>query len=137
LTCSAANGVGLSASVSVTVKIDKTPPRISGMPSTGCILWPPNRKMVQVATVTASDALSGLAPGGFTLNGTSSEPFNSTNPDVVITPNGSGGFVVRLRADRLGTGTGRIYTLNATATDLAGNSAVATATCVVPLDEGK
>src|SRR4030095_2012117 len=36
-------------------------PVISGMPAAGCKLWPPNRKLVQVAVVTADDALSGLA----------------------------------------------------------------------------
>lgn len=34
-----------------------------------------------------------------------------------------------------GTGTGRIYTLTATAGDVAGNVAVATATCAVPHDQ--
>ena len=47
---------------------------------------------------------------------------------ISITPNGAGGYVIALQADRLGTGTGRVYTLNATATDLAGNTARVTAT---------
>jgi hypothetical protein len=108
------------------------------MPGTGCALWPPNHKLVQVATVTAADALSGLAPGSLMVTGTSNEPSADPNdPEIVITPNGSGGFVVQLQADRLGTGNGRIYTLNATATDLAGNAATKTATCTVPHDQGK
>ena len=138
LTCSATNGAGLSSSVSVTIKIDKTPPVISGMPAASCTLWPPNGKLVQVAIVTASDALSGLAPGSFKVTGTSNEPsFDPKNPEIVITPNGSGGFVVQLQADRLGNGTGRIYTLTATTNDLAGNTATATATCTVPHDQEK
>ncbi|MFZ3323464.1 MAG: kelch repeat-containing protein [Usitatibacter sp.] len=136
LNCSATNGAGLTAYASVTIKIDTTPPVISGMPAAGCALWPPNKKMVQVATITSNDALSGIAPGSLTVTGTSSERSDPGKPDVVITPNGSGGFVVQLRADRLGTGTGRVYTLNATATDLAGNSTAATATCIVPHDQG-
>ena len=86
-------------------------------------------------TVTALDALSGIAPGSFKVTGTSNEPSDPNDPDIVITPNGSGGFVVQLREDRLGTGTGRVYTLSATAMDLAGNSATATATCTVPHDQ--
>jgi len=70
LTCSASNGAGLSSSVPVTIKIDKVPPVISGMPAPSCTLWPPNGKLVQVATVTAADALSGLAPGSFKVAGT-------------------------------------------------------------------
>jgi Lactonase, 7-bladed beta-propeller len=136
LTCSATNGAGLSSSVPVTIKIDKTPPVISGMPAPSCTLWPVNGKLVQVATVTATDALSGIAPGSFKVTGTSNEPSAPNNPQIVITPNGSGGFVVRLQAHRLGTGTGRVYTLTATAADLAGNQATATATCTVPHDQG-
>ncbi len=122
----------------IAIKIDQTPPVISGMPAAGCTLWPPNQKLVTVATVTAADSLSGLAPGSFQLTGTSSEPASDPNsPDIVVSPNEVGGFVVQLRADRLGSGNGRIYTLNATANDLAGNTATVTAGCTVPHDQGK
>jgi hypothetical protein len=137
LTCSASNAVGLSTSVPITIKIDKTPPLISGMPAPECSLWPPNHKLVQVATVTATDPLSGLVPGSLKVTGASNEPSsNSNDPEIVITPNGSNGFTIQLQADRLGRGNGRIYTLNATAMDNAGNSASATATCTVPHDKG-
>jgi probable HAF family extracellular repeat protein len=112
---------------------DTTPPVISGMPAGDCTLWPPNHKLVQVATVTATDAESGIAPDSFTVNGSSNEPFDTM--DIVITPDGSGGFVVQLRTERLGQGNDRIYTLTATAADLAGNWAMTTATCVVPHDQ--
>ena len=137
LTCSATNGAGLSTSVPVTIKIDKTPPVISGMPAAGCSLWPPNHKFVRVGDVKASDALSGFAPGSLKVTGSSNEPSDPNNPDVVITPDGSGGFVVQLRAERSGSGDGRVYTLNANAMDNAGNSATATSTCTVPHDQGK
>jgi len=118
--------------------IDKTPPVISGMPTAGCSLWPPNHKLVQVAVVTAADGLSGLAPGSFQVMGTSNEPnSDSKNPQIVITPNGSGGFVIQLEADRLGTGSGRVYTLTAVADDLAGNTATMTAICTVPHEQRK
>jgi hypothetical protein len=91
--------------------------------------------LVQVGVV-AADAFSGLAPGSFKVIGTSNEPsFDPNNPEIVITPNGSGGFVVQLQADRLGTGSGGLYTLNATATDMAGNTATTTANCTVPHDQ--
>jgi len=126
------NAGNAEQSKALTVQIDKTPPVVSGMPASGCALWPPNGQMVQVATVTAADALSGVAPGSFQVTGSSSEPSDPNNPDVVLTPNGSGGYVIQLRARRLGSGTGRIYTLQATATDLAGNTITSTATCSVP-----
>ena len=100
----------------------------------GCSLWPPNGKLIQVATVTAADALSGLATGSFHVTGTSNEPPSA--PEISITPNGNGGYIVQLQARRLGNGSGRVYTLTATANDLAGNPATLTATCTVPHDQG-
>ena len=137
LTCSASNAVGLSTSVPITIKLDKTPPVISGMPAPECSLWPPNHKLVQVATVTATDVLSGLVPGSLKVTGASNEPSSNPNdPEIVITPNDSGGFTIQLQAERLGSSNGRIYTINATAMDNAGNSATATSTCTVPHDKG-
>jgi hypothetical protein len=126
------NAGNVEQAKTLTVQIDKTPPVISGMPAPGCALWPPNHKLVALTTVAAADALSGVAPGSFQVTGSSNEPSDPNNPDVVIAPNGSGGYAVQLRAERLGSGTGRTYTLNATATDLAGNTATATAECNVP-----
>jgi len=60
--------------------------------------------MISVGTITAADALSGLVPGSFQLIGSSNEPSDPSKPDVVITPNGSGGYAVQLRAARLGSG---------------------------------
>jgi hypothetical protein len=117
--------------------VDTTPPVISGMPAANCTLWPPNGKMVQVADVKASDVLAGVAPGTFSVTGTSSESSASSTPEIVVTPDGSGGFLVQLQAARLGTGTGRTYTLTATATDNVGNTATVSATCTVPHDQGK
>jgi len=135
LTCSATNGVGLSTSVPVTIKIDKTPPVISGLPASDCTIWPPNDKLVQVAVVSATDALSGTA--SFNVAGTSNEQSDPNNPSIVITGSGLQARTVQLLARRLGTGAGRIYTITSTATDLAGNSVTASARCTVPHDQGK
>lgn len=124
-------------SKSLTISIDKSSPVISGMPPSGCKLWPPNQKLVQVGTVTVADALSGVAAGSLTVTGQSNEPNESNNPAIVIQPDGSGGFVVQLQSNRLASGGGRIYTLTATAKDLAGNLASVTSTCTVPHDQGK
>ncbi len=114
------------------VQLDGTPPVINGLPASGCSLWPPNHRMQQVAVVTAEDALSGVA--SLEVAATSSEPQVSAEPDVMVTPDGSGGYVVALRAERQGPGRGRVYTLTATAKDLADNVRTATATCLVPHD---
>ena len=99
-----------------------------GCPRRACTIWPPNHKLVKVATVTATDALSGLAPGSFRVTGTSNDP---TNGQIVIS-GGPNQFIVQLGADK-----DQIYTLTAMASDLAGNTATATATCTVPHDQGK
>jgi lactonase family protein with 7-bladed beta-propeller len=109
------------------------PPVISGLPAAGCTLWPPQGQMVQVATVTA-DSTAGLA--SFDVTGTSNEPPDPDGPDIVITGSGLQPRAVALRARRLGAGTGRVYTLTATATDVAGNTTSSTATCAVPHDKG-
>lgn len=132
LTCSAINGVGLARSVPVTVRIDKSVPFVSGMPPGDCMLWPPNHKLVQVATVTASDIISGLV--SFNVTASSNESSDSKAPDVVITGAGLGTRIVKLVAERQGVGAGRIYTVVATASDLAGNTTTAKSFCIVPHD---
>jgi hypothetical protein len=125
---------GNSASAETSgINIDKTPPALSGLPMANCTLWPPDKKFITVATVSAADVLSGLA--SFTVTGTSNEPQNPNDPDIIITGTGLGLRTVQLRADRLGTGTGRVYTITTTATDTAGNVVNVISTCVVPHDQ--
>jgi hypothetical protein len=63
------NAGNQETSKTLTVRIDETPPVISGLPVQGCTIWPPNHKLVQVATVTAADGLSGPAPSSFSVTG--------------------------------------------------------------------
>jgi hypothetical protein len=108
---------------------------IQGLPA-ACTLWPPNHKLVPVAIVRAVDTGSGVP--SLTVTGESNEPDNGlgdgdTPNDILITPSDVPGFyVVQLRAERSGTGTGRVYTIKATATDVSGNTDTKTATCAVP-----
>jgi hypothetical protein len=70
-------------------------------------------KLVQIAAVTAADALSGLAPGSFSVTGTGNDP---SNGQIAIT-GGPSRFLVQLGADK-----DEACTLTATASDLAGNT---------------
>jgi hypothetical protein len=54
----------------------------------------------------------------------------------VVAGSGLGPRTVSLQADRAGNGKGRSYAIVATAADEAGNVASATATCIVPHDQG-
>jgi hypothetical protein len=116
------------------INIDRTPPVLSGLPVAGCTLWPPDKKFITVATISAADVLSGMS--SFNVTGTSNEPMDPNNPDIIISGTGTQPRTVQLRADRLGTGTGRVYTLTTTATDAAGNTTTAVSTCTVPHDQG-
>jgi hypothetical protein len=132
-TCQDLAGNVASAMVSG-INIDKTPPALSGLPAAGCTLWPPDKKFVIVATTSAADVLSGMS--SFNVTGTSNEPEDPNNPDIIIGGTGTQPRTVQLRANRLGTGTGRVYTLTTTATDAAGNTTNAVSTCTVPHDQG-
>ena len=131
VTYSAADNAGnLEASKSLTVMLDKTAPAIAGMPPAGCSLSPARHQLLQVATITSSDSLSGVS--SLIVTATSSEPDSGTGGgdvpgDIVIN-----GGTVQLRAERSPSSKGRTYTIFATATDIAGNASTATATCTVP-----
>jgi hypothetical protein len=114
--------------------VDATPPVISGTISPG-VLWPPNHKYVNVtASVTYSDNAD-PAPVIKLASVTSNEPDNGlgdgdTENDIVIVDN----FHFQLRAERSGTGNGRIYTIAYRVTDACGNSIIGTSQVVVPHD---
>lgn len=114
----------------ITVRIDKTAPILAGLPKSPCLLSPPNHRLVKVATVTATDGLSGIQD--FQARASSNEPANGTgdgdsSPDIVIV-----GGEITLRAERAGTGKGRIYSLLISATDNAGNVSSVAPACTVP-----
>jgi hypothetical protein len=121
----------VEAPKSLVVRIDKTAPTITGLPAQ-CTVWPPNRKFVQVAIVTAIDGLSGLS--SFNTDVQSSEPSLPGEVDSITVGTGLEQRVISVRADRRAEGTGRIYVISAVATDKAGNTASASANCVVPHD---
>ena len=125
--CIATNGAGLSNRVEVTIKIDRDPPVISGMPPAGCALGPPDDRLVTVATVFGFDIRSGVA--SFDLTVTSNEP--SDPADIIITKSGDQARTLQLRLKR-----DRTYTIAATETDSAGNPVRATTTCTVPRKRG-
>jgi PKD repeat protein len=117
------------------LNIDKTPPSIS-CTANPSVLWPPDNKLVSVTvSVSLSDSLSGTA--GFTLvSATSNEP-DSGLGDIQGFAAGTASTSGQLRAQRLGSGNGRVYTLKYSGTDRAGNSATCSTTVSVPHDQGQ
>jgi len=133
LTLSATDDSGNMGNDTVTIDaVDTMPPEINVSVSPD-IMWPPNHKYADVETVmTVYDAVDS-SPTLTLVSVTSNEPDNgkgdgNTTNDIVIV----GDTVFELRAERSGTGQGRVYTITYRATDASGNSAEATITITVP-----
>lgn len=97
-------------------------------------LWPPNHKLVNV-TVNYAVA-NNCDPGTIaSLSVTSNEPINGTGdgdtaPDWLVLDS----HHVQLRAERAGTGSGRLYTLTITVVDSKGNTVTQSLPVKVPLN---
>ena len=91
-------------------------------------IWPPNHKLVGVTLTGVTDP-DGDAVGITVTGVTQDEPVDGTGdgdaaPDAVISGDGS---AVQVRAERSGTGDGRVYELAFTATDAHGATCSGTA----------
>ena len=134
------DSAGSQSSCESTIIVQDTiPPMITSATANPTTLWPPNHKMVsinihlvvkdaccvghwKIVSVTSNEAVgSGNGSG-------------NTSPDWIIT----GDHGLNLRAERAGTGTGRVYTITVEAEDCAGNlSTPVQLTVTVPHDQGK
>lgn len=126
------NGNIVTQTQTVVVK-DLSAPNIENIKANPGVLWPPNHKMVPVTVnVTATDNCdSNLDCRIITV--ASNEPINGlgdgdTSPDWEIT----GNLSVKLRAERSGTGNGRIYTITVLCKDASGNSSMRSIDVLVP-----
>ena len=104
------------------------------------VLWPPNHKMVEVHITGVTDPDGD--PVTITVTGVAQdEPTNGlgdgdTSNDISGASLGTDDRSVQVRAERSGTGTGRVYTFVYRVTDSSGNFTDATATVAVPHDMG-
>ena len=140
LTVTDPGGLSSTATTHVTIR-DTTPPTLSVSLSPN-VLWPPNHKLVPItATLQVSDTCD-PNPRVVLVSVTSNEPDNGLGDGD--TPNDIQGAIVGtddrsflLRAERSGTGTGRIYTVRYRARDASGNVTFATADAKVPHNQRK
>jgi hypothetical protein len=111
----------------MSINIDTTPPSIPSLSADPSILWPPNRKMMNVAIGgLAADGGSGIASTIITVTDEYGI-YNMTVPDF--------GSAIPLESWRAGTDMdGRLYTITAVTTDEAGNQSTGTTTVLVPHD---
>jgi predicted extracellular nuclease len=108
-------------------------PTIDALVVTPSVLWPANHKYVDVdATISVSDNFD-TDPTILLTSVTSNEPDNgkgdgNTTNDIVVVDD----FSFMLRAERSGSGSGRVYTIEYLVVDLCGNSVTGTAEVTVP-----
>lgn len=132
------DGMGSPVTCETTVAVvDTRPPTIESISASPDVLWPPNHKFKPVTiSVVASDSCD-PNPTCRITSISSNEPTrgkgDNTSPDWVIT----GDLTAMLRAERLGRGDGRVYTITVICTDESGNSTNREVTVTVPHDQGK
>lgn len=121
----------LSASCSANViVVDKQPPIIGAVSVSPNILWPPNNKLVPVSVAISDSDNCDSKPVCKITQITSNELITAV--DAQTTSN----LTANLSTQRLGNGTGRVYTLTVQCTDASGNSSTANTTVTVPHDQG-
>jgi len=113
---------------------DAEPPTVTGLSATPSVLWPPNHQMADVTVAYGAGDNCGAVTT--TLAVSSNEPIDGsgdgdTAPDWQIVDD----HHVRLRAERSGHGSGRIYTIAVTATDGRGGTTTRTVSVSVPHDK--
>ena len=133
LTVTDVNGNSASSTADVLVK-DTSGPAIASVTADPSVLWPPDHKMKPVAVaIASSDNCPGTTCRIILVSG--NEPLNgpgdgNSAPDWEITGDGT----VSLRAERSGTGPGRVYTITVECTDASGNKTRSTTSVAVPHD---
>jgi hypothetical protein len=135
ITWTATDNASNNASDTQDITVIAPPLVIGGGTVNPSSLWPPNHKM---SSVTVSYSISGgCGTTACTITSvTSNEPVNGlgdgdTSPDWQIVD----AHHVSLRAERSGTGTGRIYTITITCTDGGGHTTTKTVVVTVPMSQ--
>jgi hypothetical protein len=132
VSCTATDSHGNTGSASFTVTVrDTTPPTINGVTPSQSRLWPPDQRIVPITLdVDVADLVTPTAMCQITTV-SSNEP--GPNQWTITGP-----LSLSVVASRTGGGTGRMYTIDVTCADAAGNlSAPRATTIVVPHDQGK
>jgi Tol biopolymer transport system component len=105
------------------------PPAITQITATPNILWPPNNNAVPVSVAALVSDDSDPAPACRITDVTSNEPVGASAWQMTRA------LALDLRAERLGQGSGRIYTLTVTCTNSSDLSSTTTVAVTVPHDQ--
>jgi hypothetical protein len=117
---------------------DKESPTVTGASADPSVLWPANHKMVKVKVNASASDNCDAAPTCKIVSVASNEPVNGLgNGDIAPDWQITGNLTVNLRAERSGTGNGRIYTISIACADTAGNISNRSVKVTVPKNQGK
>lgn len=132
------DGVNPAITVEATVEVkDTTAPSLAPTPSVN-LLWPPNHQLCPVTVwASAADNGGGLVTLDVSVQSSEQAAVGEQDWYVDSTDNEAGIITLRLRAERAGTDSGRVYTVTITATDASNNASVATVEIRVPHDRRK
>jgi hypothetical protein len=113
--------------------IPTVPPTIVSLTPSETSLWPVNHKYhaITIAAVATNATGADISGQCSIVSASSSEP--NTDNDFAIT----GPLSINLRAERLGTGDGRSYTITVRCTDADGLSSTKTTVVTVPKNQSK
>ena len=126
ITVPADDGIGGRASETVVVTVvDSTAPVIASVTATPSVIEKSNHMMVPVVVSVAAIDGCGAVDCRITWV-TSNEPGEKDDWEI------TGSLTLNVRAERLGRGDGRIYTITIECTDAVGNVATSTVTVKVP-----
>ena len=140
LTVDDGTGRTVTDTVDATV-MDSTPPSL-GVSLSPDVLWPPNHKLMSIAaSIQVSDSCD-ESPNVELVSIISNEADNGTgdgdtSDDIQGADFGTNDRAFSLRAERAGSGPGRIYTVTYGTADVSGNETDASAEVIVSHDSGK
>jgi len=134
---------GASDAAQITVMVRDTIPPHLALTLSPSLLWPPNHRMVQVKAAWQVFDACDPGPAVVLASATSSEPDDATGSedgntagDIQDASIGTPDASVLLRAERSGTGPGRVYALTYAARDGSGNASSSLEIVTVPHDQG-
>jgi hypothetical protein len=139
ITLKVTDATGQTATDEVVIQVVDTTPPVVSLRSNPSSLWPPNHKLVDVH---ADLRVQECGPYTVTLQSvTSNEPDNgtgdgNTTADIQGAELGTADFDLKLRAERSGNGSGRVYTVVYKVVDAGGLETIATTLITVSHDQG-
>jgi hypothetical protein len=137
VSCTATDAAGNSASAGFTVTVLAAPPVCANAAPSAAVLWPANHKLQNIAVLGVTD------PANFPVtisisNITQDEPVSGLGAgDLSPDGFGVGTSLAQVRAERSGSGNGRVYAVSFTADNGKGGTCAGKVTVGVPHDQGK